>query len=648
MNNFNLIKPLQVQGIINNFCVTIGMIPTTYLLSLSYEEQILAIGKYLEDTVYPAINKNAEALAEVQKLYDDLKKYFDNLNVQTEINNKLDEMKEDGTLEQIINQNIFNELNNEINNISSLTGSLKLFFPSLGNETSSQSIALLMSENNNILFDCGDASSYSNNLLALQNKLGSKKINKIIISHYHNDHVGGLQYFRSIIDDNAIVYLPLNPATYLSGSDDPTVIAEIRTSVINWLIAQNINYIEISNDTTLNFENDNFSIFLNNSSNQAYTYYNSTNARYNSYSMNATIHFGENKILFPGDSTVETQNYLMLVSQVEKVNIFVANHHGFERVLNQRYFSILNPDTIIYSFTKNMWKEMRLIEYYLGFNPNCKRLNNSEDEIEINLSKYANLIINGNYMGKNPYQNEKVEYYVDLTYNGTYSDGSQNRPFTSINHALNNISDGFTNVILHLANGTYLQERLYDIPISLYIYGDTNTIFEAPLINNCNCIYFNNINFTKGVRAEYSKAYFSSCNFTREDTSSDYIAIEVNRGNYSFNNCNFSSCYTGIYSNFSCTTYVNECTFNCSAYAVYCASSFVSFKTNNILTNGTLSESYAGKIQSVTKGNSSDRPSFNNSVRMRGYMYYCTNLGYPIFYHSDSEWRLADGTIFSK
>ena len=42
--------------------------------------------------------------------------YFKNLDVQTEINNKLDEMVTDGTLANIINEQIFNDLNEKINN----------------------------------------------------------------------------------------------------------------------------------------------------------------------------------------------------------------------------------------------------------------------------------------------------------------------------------------------------------------------------------------------------------------------------------------------------------------------------------------------------------------------------------------------------
>lgn len=102
MSNLNMITPLTVQGIINKFCYTIGMLPTSYKDSLTYEEQIMAIGHYLETTVYPAINNNAQALTELQTLFTDLYNYvhdyFDNLDVTEEINNKLDEMAESGTL----------------------------------------------------------------------------------------------------------------------------------------------------------------------------------------------------------------------------------------------------------------------------------------------------------------------------------------------------------------------------------------------------------------------------------------------------------------------------------------------------------------------------------------------------------------------
>ena len=129
MENLNLIKPEKVQNIINKFCYTIGMIPTSYKVSLTYEEQIIAIGHYLEETVIPALNNNAEAVAELQSLFVQLKdyvdNYFDNLDVQAEINNKLDNMAQSGELAELIhklddfsNSNKINTGNNLLTNDS--------------------------------------------------------------------------------------------------------------------------------------------------------------------------------------------------------------------------------------------------------------------------------------------------------------------------------------------------------------------------------------------------------------------------------------------------------------------------------------------------------------------------------------------------
>ena len=84
------IKKLNPFG---RFCCTIGNLPSSYMLSLTYEEQLLWFCNYLENTVIPAINNNAEALEEVQRLFVELKEYvenyLDNLDLQEDINNKL-------------------------------------------------------------------------------------------------------------------------------------------------------------------------------------------------------------------------------------------------------------------------------------------------------------------------------------------------------------------------------------------------------------------------------------------------------------------------------------------------------------------------------------------------------------------------------
>ena len=102
-----MIEPNKLSPF-RHFCITIGAIPSSYKESLTYYEMLEWLCKYLQDTVIPAVNNNAEAVDELQAAYVTLKDYvdhyFDNLDIQEEINNKLDEMADSGQLTDIIAQ----------------------------------------------------------------------------------------------------------------------------------------------------------------------------------------------------------------------------------------------------------------------------------------------------------------------------------------------------------------------------------------------------------------------------------------------------------------------------------------------------------------------------------------------------------------
>lgn len=116
MSELHTIESLDRQPF-KYMVATIGNLPTSFVDSMSYYELLAWLCQYLEKTVIPAIDNNAEALEEVQRYYIELKEYvdnyFDDLNVQEQINNKLDVMAEDGTLEHIINEELFADLTNK-------------------------------------------------------------------------------------------------------------------------------------------------------------------------------------------------------------------------------------------------------------------------------------------------------------------------------------------------------------------------------------------------------------------------------------------------------------------------------------------------------------------------------------------------------
>ncbi|MBQ1551504.1 MAG: hypothetical protein IIZ67_05310 [Bacilli bacterium] len=107
MNNVKFTSPFK------KLCVTVGNLPTAYLESMSYYEALTYFVKYL-DEMKDVVNNNSEVVEELKTF---VLTYFDNLDVQEEVNKKLDEMAQDGTLAEIINQEIFGELNTKVTNL---------------------------------------------------------------------------------------------------------------------------------------------------------------------------------------------------------------------------------------------------------------------------------------------------------------------------------------------------------------------------------------------------------------------------------------------------------------------------------------------------------------------------------------------------
>lgn len=117
-------KELKFISPFKKLCITIGNLPTAYIESMSYYEGLTFLVNYLANNVIPAVNNNSEVVKELQEQFVILKNYvdnyFENLDVQEEINNKLDQMVEDGTFEELLTLYPIKE--NEI-------GVISVFFP---------------------------------------------------------------------------------------------------------------------------------------------------------------------------------------------------------------------------------------------------------------------------------------------------------------------------------------------------------------------------------------------------------------------------------------------------------------------------------------------------------------------------------------
>ena len=259
------IQPIIVPntgGVFTNYIYK--AIPLAFDESMSYYETLCAFRYYLEHTILPAINNNADAVAELQGLYvqlnDYVTHYFDNLDVQEEINNKLDAMVLDGTMDRIINQEVFGKINNSIDLINSeksvLIGDSYILGANPNNDeltawgTIFKNLMNLDDNNCNIIGEAGAgflrAGTYNHTFLQLLkskiNTISNKNyVKNVILCGGYNDNTYSLSDIKSAINDfvnychtqfpNATVYIGCIAYRYEISSDGALTRSSIAHTV---------------------------------------------------------------------------------------------------------------------------------------------------------------------------------------------------------------------------------------------------------------------------------------------------------------------------------------------------------------------------------------------------------------------------------
>lgn len=155
----------------DKFPFTIGMIPTSYLMSLTYEEQIIWICNYIEKNILELLEKNNQELIE-------LKEYIENYLTGFE------ELKEEVT-------NLSNTIDNVITNVNSNTSNINKLNNDLTN-----AINTLNNKINNDITALKEYSDYQD--LLLKQEIENIQIGEILI---YNPTTGTRESLQIVIND---------------------------------------------------------------------------------------------------------------------------------------------------------------------------------------------------------------------------------------------------------------------------------------------------------------------------------------------------------------------------------------------------------------------------------------------------------------
>ena len=496
-----------------------------------------------------------EYIAKFVELKDFVDNYFDNLDVQEEINNKLDEMAEDGVFQDIVNAYL-DQMLSEVHYV---------FPKNYDNASHTQfgDVCLIKGYNKNILIDTGHT-DYKTEVEEFLTRNNANHIDHLIISHYHADHIGNV---INLIDDG---YVDSNSTIYLAPYCDLLTSVEAFMNTYNAIIAkcseENVPTVQPTEGYTISID-DNFRIkFYNFDRNFLDDSTKLTLRDYNNASAINLIEHGDKRILFTGDCYDEPVNRLIDNGTIaSSVDFYKINHHGID------------------SGTVNTLKITRLAPTYAFLPANTGYFINND----LARSKYLQIInkigtkVFGQYLSNidtkyltttkaihslsgvavklnSSIQNDQT-IYVDCNTAVTDPDGSSDKPFKDLGQAFTAVLGGSGIYRFNLADGTYNTSHdgntWADIPTisnaTIRIFGHNGNrgavkIKDGFQAFNCN-VYLNNLTVdvttfrNEAITLNDCKLSADYCDFIGDDSSNDKkSAIYAERSNITLRSCNFT------------------------------------------------------------------------------------------------------------
>lgn len=203
-------------------------------------------------------------------------------------------------------------------------------------------------ENKVVMIDCmPNEQTAKTNISSALSRSGISHIDYFILSHWHSDHCGCLQYLydNGYIDDDTIFYLPEDPDEESEGltredNADKYVVA-LSQAWLATIAGWNCTVVYPTEDEILEVNGYRFKFWNVDHS----AYYARAWVDYNECSLCCTMTYGNTVAHFTGDiGPVACGKYY---DKLAKCNIFKANHHACGYAVVNRFMSAVCPDIVV-------------------------------------------------------------------------------------------------------------------------------------------------------------------------------------------------------------------------------------------------------------------------------------------------------------
>lgn len=204
-------------------------------------------------------------------------------------------------------------------------------------------MALIHYNNLNVIFDIGSTKENlaSNIIINYLKKKNITKIDAVVLSHFHTDHINGIN--EKLLDE-----VKIEKVIYAR----PKEKQEEYDTLMSCINKRNISKIEVTKGENIQIGNMNI-YFVSPDVNRKIEADDIANAN----SLVSFVTVKNKKILFMGDATKETEEYILNknINDLNSIDFYQVGHHGSKTSSKDEFISKLNINTAIISAKKKVY-----------------------------------------------------------------------------------------------------------------------------------------------------------------------------------------------------------------------------------------------------------------------------------------------------